>query len=209
MIYFVGGGARCGKSTLARKLLERLPRAAYLSGDSFRQAIKPVLPLFHTIRVEASSPEAYIRHYKEHAEEAITESLRQSEAIWPFIERYVNAYFHESSCDLVVESIDIWPQFVGQVQTPHRAVFLVDSNLTQWQRVMKHSRRENDWITAKGLTQDQVEAWAFYNAQRSRRVAEEARRYGYESFDIEELGFDKAQERSLEEALQVTPGESN
>ena len=64
MIYLIGGGARCGKTTLAKKLLAYMPGAAYLSGDSFRHSLISVLPNFHTSSVDSSDAEAYIRYYR-------------------------------------------------------------------------------------------------------------------------------------------------
>ncbi len=200
MIYLIGGGARCGKSMLAKRLLKALPNAAYLSGDSFRQALKPVLPVFHTSGVNADDPKAYIQYYTEHTDEAIDETVRRAEVIWPFMERYIHAYSHERKDDLIVESVDVWPQYVDQLSVPHKAVFLVDSNSTQWQRVTEHLG-QNDWITNKHLTQDQIEAWALYNAPRSKRVMQTAKQYGYDFFDIAELGFVEAQAESLQSIL--------
>ncbi len=200
MMYLIGGGARCGKSTLAKKLLDELPNAAYLSGDSFRQSLKPILPIFHTSGVDSSDPEKYISYYKEHTEEAIDETLKRAEALWPFIFRYIEAYSHESAGDLIVESVDIWPQFVRQLTTAHKAVFLVDTDAAQWRRVTEHLG-ENDWVRAKGLTAEQIEAWAFYNAPRGARVIEDAESNNYSSYDIAKLGFDVAQKRALDDLL--------
>lgn len=80
------------------------------------------------------------------------------------------------------------------------AVFLVDSNSTQWKRVTEHLG-ENDWIAAKRLNQEQIEAWASYNAPRSERIIEEAQQHNYISFDIAELGFEAVQDRSLRSLL--------
>lgn len=200
MIYLIGGGARCGKSTLAKKLLSQLPNATYLSGDSFRQSLKPVLPEFHTSGVDSSDPKKYISYYKEHTEEAIDETLKRAEALWPFILRYIEAYSHESAGDLIVESVDVWPQFVRQLAIAHTAVFLVDSDASQWHRVTEYLG-ENDWIRAKGLSAEQIEAWAFYNAPRGVRVIEDAERHNYASYDIARLGFDGVQKNALAELL--------
>lgn len=204
MLYLIGGGARCGKSTLAKTLLRQLPNAAYLSGDSFRQSLKPILPTFHTSGVNSDDPEAYIQYYKEHTEEAIDETLKRAEALWPFIERYVTAYHYESNDDLIVESVDIWPHLIHRLTVPHEAVFLVDTDGTQWKRVIEHLG-ENDWITAKHLTVEQVKAWAFYNAPRGNRIIELSHQYGYEVSDIAELGFKGAQGRALLKLTQVGP----
>lgn len=198
MIYLIGGGARCGKSTLAKKLLSMLPNAAYLSGDSLRQSLKPVLPIFHTSGVNADTPEDYIRYYRQHTEQAIDETLKRAEALWPFIARYIKAYQQETDGDLIVESVDIWPQFVSQLEITHKAVFLVDTDATQWRRVIEHIG-ENDWITAKNLSSEQIEAWAFYNAPRGNRIIETASQYKYSFYDVAKLGFESTQENALAE----------
>lgn len=200
MLYLIGGGARCGKTSLAKKLLHQKPGAAYLSGDSFRSALKPVLPVFHTSGVDASNPEAYIAYYKKHTEQAIDETIVRAEALWPFIERYITAYSHESDGDLVVESVDIWPQLIHQLDIPHKAMFLVDTDATQWKRVTEHLS-ENDWITTKGLTLEQIEAWASYNAPRGNRIIELCEQHGYSYQDVATLRFEAAQDAALQEIL--------
>jgi len=202
MIYLIGGGARCGKSTLAKTVLAQKPQAAYLSGDSFRQALKPVLPVFHTSGVDADDPEKYVRYYKDHVENAIDETIRRAEALWPFIERYIISYAHESDDDLIVESVDIWPQLIQTLELPHKAVFLVDTDASQWQRVTKFLG-ENDWITAKKMTPEQIEAWASYNAPRGNRVIEECRTYDYPFEDIAANGFEAAQAAALRRLLET------
>lgn len=198
MLYLIGGGARCGKTTLAKKLLAQKPGAAYLSGDSFRSTLKPVLPVFHTSSVDAADPTAYIAYYKEHTEQAIDETITRAEALWPFIERYITAYGRESDGDLIIESVDIWPQLIHQLTVPHKAMFMIDTDATQWKRVTAHLG-ENDWITAKGLTPEQIEAWASYNAPRGSRIITLCEQYGYPYKDIAALGFEAAQDTALQE----------
>ena len=196
MIYLIGGGARCGKSTLAKNLLRHLPNATYLSGDSFRQSLKPILPVFHTSGVDADDAAAYIQYYKENIELAIDETIKRAEALWPFIERYIISYGYETDDDLIVESVDIWPHLIQQLAVPHKAVFLVDTDATQWQRGTAHLGK-NDWMAAQHLSPEQIEAWAFYNAPRGDRILESAAKYGYKSYDIAQLGFEVVQETAL------------
>lgn len=200
MLYLIGGGARCGKTTLAKKILVQKPGAAYLSGDSFRSALKPVLPAFHTSGVDASNPVAYITYYKVHTEQAIEETIKRAEALWPFIERYLTAYKHESDGDLIIESVDIWPQFIHRLPMPHKAMFMIDTDAAQWKRVTSHLG-ENDWLTAKGLTPEQIEAWASYNAPRGNQISTLCKKYGYDYKDLATLGFATAQEEAIRELL--------
>jgi 2-phosphoglycerate kinase len=196
MVYLIGGGARCGKTSLAKKLLSLKPGCSYLSGDSFRQSLKPVLPSFHTSGVNSSDPEVYIRYYNEHTKKAIDETIKRAEVLWPFIERYIISYCKESNDDLIVESVDVWPQLIQKLEIAHKAIFIVDSNVTQWKRVTSHLGK-NDWITAKQLNSEQIEAWASYNAPRSKRIIEMSSHYGYEYKDIAEIGFEAAQDEAL------------
>lgn len=201
MIYFIGGGARCGKSTLAREILKQKPGSSYLSGDSFRQSLKPLLPAFHTSGVNADNPSEYINYYKKHTDEAIEKTIERAESLWPFIVRYVTAMQYESGHDMVVESVDIWPHLIYSLDVPHKAMFLIDTDSAQWQRVTKYLG-ENDWITSKKLTPEQVEAWASYNAPRIKRVADECVKYGYDYLDIAGGKFEQVQVSALTKLLQ-------
>lgn len=200
MIYLIGGAARAGKSTLARTLLERLPRANYLSGDSLRQALKPILPKFRKADIDNGSIEAYIDYYRDHAKLAVDEIFERSESVWPFIERYIDSYKYESDNDLVVDSVDIWPHSINRLELPHRAVFIVDTDSEQWRRIVEHMG-PNDWMTAKGLTSEQIKAWAYFNALRSQRVVSEATQFRYGVFDVADLGFTAAQNAAIDRIL--------
>lgn len=149
-----------------------------------------------------TTPRAYIKYYKEHTEKAIDEALKQAESLWQFMERYIVAYSHESSGDLIVESIDIWPQLIGRLDVPHRAIFLVDTNPQQWKRITTQPG-ENDWITAKGLTPEQVKAWALYSAARGSRIIEACRKYDYGFEDVATRGFEATQVVALQKLIQV------
>lgn len=197
MIYLIGGGARCGKSTLAKSFIQEKPGTMYLSGDSLRQSVRPVLPDFHTSGVDTDNPAKYIDYYKEHTDEAIDETIRRAELVWPFIERYIVAHSFESDSDLIVESVDIWPHLVSKLDMPHKAIFMVDSDSKQWRRVTKYLG-QNDWITNKKLTGEQIEAWAMYNAPRGERIIKESAKFGYQYKDIAEIGFESAQSSALE-----------
>lgn len=76
--------------------------------DNF-SSLKPTLPPFSDDSINHDDIQRYIDHYRHNTERAIDISIHRAEALWPFIERYIEAYSHESSGDLIVESIDIWP----------------------------------------------------------------------------------------------------
>ena len=120
----------------------------------------------------------------------------RAEALWPYIERYIVAYYNESGDDLIVESVDIWPQLIHRLDVPHKAIFMIDSNAAQWKRVTSHLG-EKDWIVTNRLSPEQIEAWASYNAPRGKRIIELSGRYGYNFEDIAEIGFEAAQDAAL------------
>src|SRR5690242_3937373 len=98
---FIGGSARCGKSSLAREV-GCSTNAYSLSGDAFRTSLRKTssaltLPALHAPRAEKiQDEEAFIEHHTEGAMLEIEAKRAQAATVWPFIQNYANAVEHES-----------------------------------------------------------------------------------------------------------------
>jgi len=200
MIYLIGGSARCGKTTLAQSLLKRLDNAAYLSGDALRKSVKPLMPEFHDGGTNADNEKSYIDYYVQHTDVAVKEARSRSDLFWPFIERYIDAFSHGSSQDLIIDSVDIWPHLVQDLSQPFKTIYLVDTDSTQWNKIKKYPA-ENDWMHSKGLSDEQIKAWAIYNAPRSQAVVDECIELGCTYIDVAHTDFESAQRLALDYLL--------
>lgn len=198
MLYFIGGAARCGKSTLATSLLAHKLGAAYVSGDALRQTVKPLLPDFRR-SLDIADTEEYITYYEQQTDAAVSEARQRSRKLWPCIERYITSLNYEWTGDIIIESIDIWPEFIYDIKLPYVAAFLVDTSDNQADRVIAHKSAQ-DWMSGHNLTNHQIQAWAVFNAARSREIMLEAKE-NYYAQDVGIVGFERAQQSALEYLL--------
>lgn len=192
---FIGGAARCGKSTLAREVRTSTDMQS-LSGDAFRTTLRKtadrgIFPVLHTPRAEKiPDEESFVNHHSTNAHLEIEAKHAQAKFVWPFIENYVHAIEHESSDSVLVESIDVWPDLIALSGLEHRAAFLVNTSPKQAERIIASRGSDPyDWMHENEYSDARIRAWSDFNAQRSmliRKLAEEA---GYLCIDLAEVSF--------------------
>lgn len=127
MIYFIGGVSRAGKSTFARAV-RRHTNAYSLAGDAFRIMIRSKLsesdnPILWRKTQGLIDPVAYIDFFVNHTPQAIENMRQEAAALWGYFEQYLSAFAIESKDDLIIESVDLHPEFISQCRMPHRAYF--------------------------------------------------------------------------------------
>ena len=107
MIYLIGGPARCGKSTLARKVRSEID-AQVLSGDALRQSLIEQLPpeWFPDLFEHTFDPFDKF----ETDEMRITRLRRRDEAMWGFYWRYVEAAT-KSEDDVLIDG-NLWLDYI-------------------------------------------------------------------------------------------------
>ena len=190
MIYLIGGPARCGKSTLARKVRKELD-AQVISGDALRHSL-----------IEQLTPEWFPALFEhtidpfnefETDEMRITRLRRRDEAMWGFYWRYIEAAETEGDNSLL--DGNLWPDFIHTLPQAHKAVFLVDTSRDQAERIIaiRDAGGPNDWMRENHYTDGQIRKWANFNTLRSRLVIDLCRRYDYPFFDIREHGMSGTQ----------------
>jgi len=208
--YLIGGSSRCGKSTLARALRHRTG-AHGLSGDALRDTLRKTtapgtIPELNQPRAEKIVDEReFVEYHTLRAGDEIDKKRQQAAVVWPFLHNYLVTINRESSDVAVAESIDIWPDLIATSGLAHRAVFLVDTAPGQWERIVATRGVDTkDWMHANGYSDERIQAWSAFNAQRSQVVKSLCDEYAYPCVDLAETGFAEAQRLALD-MLQTQP----
>lgn len=198
MIYSIGGPARCGKSTLAARFRRHID-AQVLSGDALTHALqdnflKPQwLPdLFeHDVDPLNSQP----------SDQKRVERLRRRDMVmWQFYKGYFEHSAHTSNDNIIIDG-NIWPDSLATLSLNHRAVFVVDTSLdSQAKRLMaiRDSNQPNNWMKHHNYTNEKIEQWAAFNAERSCAYVTLCQTHQYVYFDIATLGIAGASAQAFE-----------
>ncbi len=199
MIYLIGGPARCGKSTLARRLRKDID-AQVISGDALRHSLIEQLPpeWFPDLFEHTFDP----FNKFETDEMRVTRLRRRDESMWGFFWRYAEAAGNED--DSVIIDGNIWPDFVHELNSEHKAVFLVDTSPDQAKRIIatRDQGGPNDWMKNDHYSDDRIKEWAQFKTMRSQLVIDLCKKFDYPYFDIKDQGMDGTQERAFEYLLE-------
>lgn len=199
MIYLIGGPARCGKSTLARRVRKEID-GLVLDGDAFVHALQATLkPEWEPDIFDHAV--ANIRGM--HDNQTMIDRLRRrDEAMWQFYDAYFNtALRDEPESDMLLEG-NLWPDYLELFDASHRAVFLIDTSPEHYERIktIRDSDSSNNWM--KEYSDDHLQAWAEFNQARSERYKQLCEGTNYPYFDIAEYGLEDSQQRAFEYLLQ-------
>ncbi len=195
MIYIIGGSARCGKSTLARQFRVGFD-GQVLSGDSTRVAIRETsqpewLPDVFDKIVDPTSED-------DPPSKRIARFRRRDMVVWNFLQKYFDSVTFAND-DVLVDG-PLWPSMLKDYPLEHRAVFLVDTSIDHAERVLhiRDTAEYGNWMRDEKYTDEAIRKWAAMNVERSKLMIDECKKYGYQYFDIAELGLDGSQVRALE-----------
>lgn len=193
MIYLIGGSARCGKSTLARTLRKNFD-GQVLSGDSTRVAIRDTsrpewLPdVFDKIVDRPTEGDPIAKQ--------IARFRRRDEVVWNFLQRYFESAAFAGD-DVMVDG-PLWPSMFEGYEPEHRAVFLIDTSENHAQRVMhiRDTAEHGNWMRDFKYTDEAVIKWAKLNIERSKMIAAECKKHGYQYFDIADSSIERVHEQA-------------
>lgn len=198
MIYLIGGPARCGKSTLAKKLRKEID-GQVIAGDAFVHALQSNLE-------PSSLPDIFDHnvanvHLMTDPETRIDRLRRRDEAMWQFFQAYIKTALEDAPHDDILLEGNIWPDFLELFDMPYEAAFLIDTSLEQSKRLVtiRDSHSDNNWM--QKFSDEELAKWAEFNAARSRRYQTLCQASGHRYFDIAELGIEEAQAKAFEYLL--------
>lgn len=190
MFRFIGGPARCGKSTLAKQV-DALHAGQMVSLDNLRHAFVPLA----TKTVQKTLLVAP-KHTKYDAGEWLN-ILRQRDATsWKGIKAYLVAA-GKNDDDVLMEGC-VWPDYISELDDDYRAVFLVDTSPNHANRLIAAARganTHNNWHSEK--TDEWIRGWAEYNIARSKLYKKLAQAHGQPVFDVADGGMQQAQDAAL------------
>ena len=145
MITFVGGLPRTGKTTFARSLSTDQIQD-FVDLDRARWALSELLPLSGELEKPAG------RGY----EEWLRGIQAREDVLWKnFSDRYARAVGYDGGRALLVGVIR--PEQLVNFPYPHRAVFFVDSKLSERIEKILSSDNENNWLL--GWDESEIKAW--------------------------------------------------
>jgi 2-phosphoglycerate kinase len=194
VIYFIGGPARCGKSTLAKKIRKNFD-GHVLSTDALSYALREMtqpewLPgLFHRV-IEPTSEQ-------DPAQKRIKRLYQRDKVVWQLTRGYIEAIQHDSADDILIEGC-IWPDFLTDFAYEHKAVFLIDTSVheqTERLLLIRDGKGDNNWM--KDYSNERMVTWVHFNKARSLTYKQLCNRTKYSYFDIAQEGIDGAQQRAL------------
>ncbi len=194
MILLIGGPARCGKSTLSKRI-EGGYGITPISLDAFKHALVSVAS--ERIKKDLIPSTSHIECS---LEEWLGDLRKRDLILWRGFKEYV-----VSGCmnnDNTLAEGCIWPDYIADLKVEHRAVFLVDTSENQAERLIKASADNstyNNWQKEK--SEEWIRGWAKYNIERSKLLKKLAKQYGYPVFDIADHGFDYAQSLAIKYLL--------
>lgn len=201
MIYLIGGPARCGKSTLARRLRKEID-GQVIAGDAFVHALKKNLD-------PSWVPDIFdhdVAHVGiERAKAEVDRLRRRDEAMWQFYQAYLETAHEDAPADDVLLEGNLWPDHMELFELPYRAVYLVDTSVEEQAARLAGIRdglSDNNWM--RNFTDAKLLEWATFNALRSRRYRELCEANGVRYFDIAEYGIEDAQRQAFEYLRQKT-----
>lgn len=200
MFYFIGGPARCGKSTLAKNVRQRIDgQIVSLDGlmNAFQQVATPEThpDLFSKIVDPVTiddTPEVRIRRYR-----------RRDAEVWRLFLGYA-AMAHSLRDSLLAEG-SVWPDLAAELPYEHKAAFLVDTSDEHLARLLhiRDSAVHDNWMRQDGYDDAKMAKWAEFNKARSHEIIRLCKLHGYPYFDIADGGIDAAQQRALDYLIGV------
>jgi hypothetical protein len=199
VIYLIGGPARCGKSTLARKFRKHID-GQIIAGDAFVHALKTNLE-------PSWMPDIFdhdIAHVGvERAKAEVDRLRRRDETMWQFYQAYLRTAHEDAPADDLLLEGNLWPDYMELFELPYRAVYLIDTSVDgQVGRLagIRDSLSDNNWM--RSFTDEKLHEWAEFNALRSQRYRELCQVNSARCFDIAELGIEGAQRQAFEYLVQ-------
>ncbi|WP_237025303.1 MULTISPECIES: hypothetical protein [unclassified Mycolicibacterium] len=189
----VGGPARVGKTTLARRWAATRPvELVHLDHLLHAAAAVATGAALSALR---KAPSIATHDPKEWLHE-----LRCRDAVlWTAARAYAGAAAH----DVIMEG-GLWPDWVAELQQPHTAIFIVDTADDTADRLVDITRANpQSWMAQRGWPEEKIRKWAAYNRFRSETIAELAILHGYRVFDVA-TGIASVQDQALTHLATVT-----
>ena len=158
MIYLIGGSPRCGKTTIAKKLSEKL-RISWISSDTLESvasvyiAKKDMARLFPKGIMRKKTNLSNDKMYTTYTTKQICNAyIKQSKTIWKAIQMMVEVNKKEDH-DVIIEGYHIHPQLIAKLQKLYprsiKPVVLTRFDIDGIVEGCKKHKAKNDWFIQK------------------------------------------------------------
>lgn len=126
----------------------------------------------------------------------------ESLAIQAAIVKYAQSITAETNDDLIIEGVAVLPSIIQHISSPNKAVFLIDTSLSQADRVYNSMQNyDKDWMRALGYTKEKVDAWVHGNIEYSKIIKQQCIDHRANYIDISEMNLNKAIEKALDSLI--------
>ncbi|NQU99276.1 MAG: hypothetical protein HQ538_00935 [Parcubacteria group bacterium] len=186
MIYLIGGSARTGKTTLAKKLSEKL-EIPWISIDSLRSVIQPYISSkkqlpFDQIWSDQNNDELFEKYSKE---ELIQVSEKEALTLWPGVKNFIKHNILISQ-DYIIEGEQLLPKLVIKLKEASyweniKTVFLVHLNEEKTLSAIKKKHKEHDWLIKHSKKEETLDKAANFICEVGKLTKENANKYNFNS----------------------------
>lgn len=196
--YFIGGPPRVGKSLLAYALAAEV-NGHVVNTDAIRNAVKKATvdkssPVFGINRLEQSTEQEWLSVHLTNPQQVVDIQNGESEVCWEPIISYASS-FCEDNVTHILEGVAVLPKLVNSMKyKPEHIIFVGNTSTNHFQSMIGHAQEnpESDWMGAMGYTEEKIRAMAVFVQKMSEYFRDEAKKYGYKYYELDDLDFDNS-----------------
>ena len=207
MIYLIGGSARTGKTTLAKKLSKKL-KIPWVSIDSLRSVIqlyissKKQLP-FDQIWSDQNNDKLFEKYSKE---KLIQVSGKEALTLWPGVKNFIEHNILISQ-DYIIEGEQLLPKLVIELKENSyweniKTIFLVHLDKEKTLSAIKKEHKEHDWLIKHSKKEKTLEKAANFICKVGKLTEKNANKYNFNS-----IVMDNAFSKQIEKAINLLKSE--
>lgn len=187
MLYIIGGPPRCGKSTLAKKLSQKL-RVSWVSADSLEGISKFYTPKkiynqrfpkdFLRKKTGNKNEDLYTLYS---AKQILNAYLTQASSVWPAVYLFLDSLAKETpDIDFIMEGYQLPPVEIAKFKKSYpdlvKAVYLVKTHHTSILEGIHAYQDKQDWVKSKSQSPDIYPKIASMLSLYGKHTAKEARK---------------------------------
>jgi 2-phosphoglycerate kinase len=188
MLYLIGGAPRCGKTTFAKLLSQKL-NCAFISADDVRKeeieklgaTAKEKFPFEATY---ANDNDIFFQNYS--AEEILAGEIKEAHSLWPRMEEIIEASLKQNS-NAIIEGVQLLPDFLEKYKNNSnvKIVFFYKKDEQLISEGFHKSKDEEDWLLINTKDPVTFEKAAKTYSLYGKYFETEAKKHGFESVNME------------------------
>lgn len=175
MIYLIGGPPKCGKTTLAKTLLQKY-RIPWISSDTLEHIGGSVNDKDYQKSLLSKSTKSRDEFYATYSAKKIVAAYTgQAKATYAAIEMMVDCEINDGNYDYTIEGYHITPKLAAKLikkfgKQKVKAVFIIQKDVEKILENIERSTTPNDWVLRDAK-----------NKRTRRKIAEMIKEYGIQT----------------------------